>query len=291
MTVTNRMVKTSHGDLAISESAGHRLPILMIHGNSSCKEVFSRQLDSAVGEEFRVIAMDLPGHGASSRAVDPLRTYSIPGYADAATELLENLGISHASICGWSVGGHVGMEMLARFDGMAGLMISGAPPVAPDMESIQQGFQASQALALSWQETWTEDEFQAYADAVFGRVVEPGLREAGRHAHGAARRYLAESLMAGRASDERVLVEHSDVPIAIINGADDPIVNLQYIGNVPYKNLWDKHCFMLRGVGHLPFREAPEVFNALVGRFLREMESRGAALAGRQAAVAKTHAA
>ena len=127
MVVTSRTVRTSHGDIAISESAGERLPVLMIHGNSSCKEVFSKQLEGTPGKEFHVIAMDLPGHGASSPAIDPARTYSMPGYADAAIELLENIGISSAAVCGWSLGGHIGMEMLGRFAGMAGLMISGAP--------------------------------------------------------------------------------------------------------------------------------------------------------------------
>ncbi len=291
MAVINRTVRTSHGDIAISETTGRRLPLLMIHGNSSCKEVFSKQLESPLGDEFRLIAMDLPGHGASSHALDPQRTYSIPGFADAAIELLENIGVSSAAIYGWSVGGHVGMEMLERFAGIAGLMISGAPPVGASMESIQQGFQPSQAIALSWQETWTEEEFQVYTNTIFGQLAEPELREAGRRTDGAARRYLAESLMAGNAADERPLVARRDVPIAIVNGANDPIVNLTYIGELPYGNLWDRHCFVLRGVGHLPFREATDVFNALLGRFLDEIQSRAKALGERRLSGAKTHAA
>jgi pimeloyl-ACP methyl ester carboxylesterase len=61
----------------------------MLHGNSSCKEAFDRQLNGALGDEFRLIAIDLPGHGASSDAADPNRTYSFPGYAEAAIAVLE----------------------------------------------------------------------------------------------------------------------------------------------------------------------------------------------------------
>ncbi len=291
MTVTNRTVRTSHGDIAISETAGKGLPVLLLHGNSSCKEAFSKQLDSALGEEFHMIAMDLPGHGASSPAIDPANTYSLPGYAEAAVELLGNIGVSSAAVCGWSLGGHVAMELLGRFAGISGLMIMGAPPVGPEMGSIQQGFQPCPAMALSWQETWTDEEFQAFSDAVFGGLDEPELRQAGRHTDGAARRYLAESLMSGRALDERPIVARSDVPIAVVNGADDPIVNLDYIGSLPYGNLWDKHCFILRGIGHMPFREAPEVFNTLLGRFLKEVASRKRPLARQKASATKTHAA
>ena len=67
----------------------------MIHGNSSCKEVFRNQLEGGIGSAFRCIAMDLPGHGRSDDARDPEKTYSMPGYADTAIELMETLGHSN----------------------------------------------------------------------------------------------------------------------------------------------------------------------------------------------------
>ena len=73
---------TSHGEISVVESSGTGLPVVMIHGNSSCKEVFARQLESPLADKYRMIAFDLPGHGASQDAVDPARTYSMPGYAD-----------------------------------------------------------------------------------------------------------------------------------------------------------------------------------------------------------------
>jgi len=289
MTVTDRTISTSHADIAISETSGSGLPVLMLHGNSSCKEVFSKQLNSEVGDRFRLIAMDLPGHGASSRPVNPESTYSWPGYAAAAAELLENIGVFNAAVFGWSLGGQIGIEMLECYPGIVGLMINGAPPVRPEMESMQQGFLASPALMLAGQEVWTEDEFQVFSNTVFGELEEPELRNAGRRTHGAARRFLLESLMAGRASDQRALVERSKVPIAVVNGANDPIVNLDYVGSLNYGNLWDKHCFVMRGVAHVPFLEVPEVFNPLFSRFMDDMTKR-AASTGKKAA-AKTFAA
>ena len=73
------------------ESPGTGRPILLVHGNSSSSRIWQKQLQGALGAKFRVIAIDLPGHGASSPPPDPAQDYSGSGYARAiaasATEL------------------------------------------------------------------------------------------------------------------------------------------------------------------------------------------------------------
>ena len=88
MSSSKRTVATSHADIAVGEVAGDGLPVVMIHGNSSNRGVFSHQMDSAAAAGRRAIALDLPGHGESSDARDPERTYTMPGYADAVIETL-----------------------------------------------------------------------------------------------------------------------------------------------------------------------------------------------------------
>jgi pimeloyl-ACP methyl ester carboxylesterase len=68
-----RKIDTPNGALAVQESAGQGPPVVLIHGNSSSSRVFSRQLDGPLGQRFRLIAVDLPGHGASDDAKDPSR--------------------------------------------------------------------------------------------------------------------------------------------------------------------------------------------------------------------------
>src|SRR3984893_13416810 len=104
------------------------IPVLLIHGNSSCRGVFRNQLQGRLAENHRLIAFDLPGHGQSSNAPDPTRSYTRPGFADAAVELLEKLGVTEAIVIGWSLGGHIGIEMVPRFPGMRGVSIIVRPP-------------------------------------------------------------------------------------------------------------------------------------------------------------------
>jgi pimeloyl-ACP methyl ester carboxylesterase len=127
MSISTRQhtVVTSHGSLAVEESAQGGIPVLLIHGNSSCRAVFRHQMQGRLAENHRLIAFDLPGHGQSSNAPDPTWSYTRPGFADAAVELLEKLGVTEAIVFGWSLGGHIGIEMVPRFSGMRGLMITG----------------------------------------------------------------------------------------------------------------------------------------------------------------------
>jgi pimeloyl-ACP methyl ester carboxylesterase len=274
MSISSRVVNTTHGDIAIDETSGGGLPVLFIHGNSICKEIFARQLNSDLGDGYRLIAMDLPGHGASSDAGDPERTYTMPGYADAAVALLGELGIDRAVVVGWSLGGNVALEMLPRFPGLVGLLIAAAPPIGPGMEALQQAYRPSPHVGLTGKPDFTPEEVEIFVRATTGEPVDPAMRQAILRADGRARTLMFTGLLAGNISNQRALAEGTEVPIAVVNGAEDPLVNVDYVGEVAYGNLWNEHCYLLRGAGHASFWQAPDAFNPILGRFLDDMQAR-----------------
>lgn len=275
MSVTSRKIKTSHAGISLSETSGSGLPVLMLHGNSAASEAFRMQLAGEPGEAFRLVAVDLPGHGASADAFDPERTYTMPGYADTMVEVLSELGIDRAAVFGWSLGGHVAMELLPRFPGMVGLMICGAPPVGRTPEEIQAGFLPNPNAALAGKPDFTDDEVEIFARATLGdHAADAALRNAIVRTDGRARAVMLASFFTGQASDQRALVEKTDVPVAVVNGAGDPVVNLRYLESIAWGNLWDKHCYVLRDAAHAPFLEVPETFNEIFVRFANDMEAR-----------------
>ncbi|PZO77992.1 MAG: alpha/beta hydrolase, partial [Mesorhizobium amorphae] len=167
---------TSHGELAVRESAGTGMPVMMIHGNSSMSEVFRNQFDGAIGAKYRLIAADLPGHGDSSDATDPDRSYSMPGYADAMTEVLHKLDVPQAAIFGWSLGGHIGLEMIGLYKGMLGIMITGTPPVAA--KDVENGFRPSPHMGLAGKRDFTPEDTDAYARSTCGEPFDQMLHDA-----------------------------------------------------------------------------------------------------------------
>jgi pimeloyl-ACP methyl ester carboxylesterase len=267
MPVAIRTIETSHGPIAVSETAGKGPVAVLIHGNSSCKEVFRHQMESPLGKKYHFIAIDLPGHGASGDAIKPERSYSMPGYAEAVIETLGILGVDRAVVIGWSLGGHVAMEMLPRFDGLMGMMLMAAPPVTPTPELIQAGFKPNPLVGLLGKPELSEEEVGQLAEACYGKNVDAALLKAMRRTDGRSRALMFQGLFTGQVSDQRALAINSEVPVAMVNGADDPFVNTDYVGSLPYKSLWESHCFVLRGAGHAAFLKA-DAFNPILARFI-----------------------
>jgi pimeloyl-ACP methyl ester carboxylesterase len=228
-------------------------------------------MKSALGERYRVIAPDLPGHGASSDATDPVRSYSMPGYADAMTEVLGLLGVGEAVVFGWSLGGHIGLEMISRFPGMLGLMITGTPPVSP--EQVTQGFRPSPHMHLAGQEAFSVEDIDSFARSTCGEPFEPFLREAVARTDGRARRLMFEAFAGGVGADQSVIVATAKIPLAVVNGDEEPFVNTEFVSRIRYANLWEGKCHLVGHSGHAPFWDAPEKFNAILARFLNDIVS------------------
>jgi pimeloyl-ACP methyl ester carboxylesterase len=151
MNVSTRQytIATSHGSLAVEESGQTSMPVLLIHGTSSCHSAFYHQLPGELAQDRRLITFDLPGHGQSSDAPDPMRSYTRPGLADAAVELLAKLGVTEAVVFGLSLGGHIGIEMVPRFQGNASCATSKGPPLATVEPRQRIGIPKHQDRALT----------------------------------------------------------------------------------------------------------------------------------------------
>ena len=90
---------------------------------------------------------------------------------------------------------------------------------------------------------------------------------------------MFNSLLSGAYADERQIVETSDVPIAIVNGAEEPLVNDDYIRSIAFANLWGGRCHVIPRAGHAPFLESAAVFNSLLLSFASAMAARATHLA------------
>lgn len=270
MSAPSLRVATAHGGLAYVDGGGPGVPVLFVHGNSSCKEIFAKQLESPLLAGYRRIAFDLPGHGESSNAPDPDRTYAIHGFADAAIALLEALRIERAIVVGWSLGGHIALELLARWPGCVSAWITGTPPAGA--KDLERAFLASPHMQLTFKESFSADEARAFAqEAVGARVpLEPWMFDACRRADGRFRPLMLASALAGRDLDGRAIAETSPLPLAVVSGELEPFVDNAFLGSLAYRNLWDGRVHVLAGLAHMPFWEAPEAINPLLARFLDE---------------------
>ncbi len=108
--MTSRTVSVGHRQIFLSE-AGSGHPLLMLHGGgagASGLSNYSRNIE-ALARQFRVLVVDMPGYGRSTKGVDRSDTFG--DLAQSMLGLLDALQIPSAHVVGNSLGGACGLRM------------------------------------------------------------------------------------------------------------------------------------------------------------------------------------
>ncbi|MGL3210704.1 alpha/beta fold hydrolase [Bradyrhizobium sp. BR 1433] len=255
--------------LGVLESAPGTIGVLLIHGNSSSKEVFAGQFLALENDGFAVVAPDLPGHGASDWSCTPRKTYSFPGYAALLHGLMTRLGYRSYHVIGWSLGGHIGLEMLARYREVRSLALTGTPPVRLNPEGVGAGFRWTPSTALAGRQRFSPDDCQRYVRAMMGtNRASPVHLRAATVTDGNARYWMVRNGMAGVGADEVQTVGTDERPLAILQGARDPFLKIDYVQGLRYRNIWRGGPVLL-DAGHAPHWQVPATFNRHMREFLK----------------------
>jgi pyruvate dehydrogenase E2 component (dihydrolipoamide acetyltransferase) len=105
------------------DHAGDALPLLLVHGFSGDKNNWLFNI-ADLASERRVVALDLPGHGASSKDVGD---GSIAVLADSVAGFMDAIGMTRAVVVGHSMGGGVAIELAAAHpQSVAGVVLLSA---------------------------------------------------------------------------------------------------------------------------------------------------------------------
>jgi pimeloyl-ACP methyl ester carboxylesterase len=267
----SRFVRAGGQNIAVYESAGAGPGVLLIHGNSSSAKAFSPQLDGSPGASLRLVAIDLPGHGASERASDPDRAYTLPGYARVVRDVVDEMRLGDAVIVGWSLGGHIALEASALLPQASGFFIFGTPPLA--FPPAADAFLPTPAMGSTFRADLTSEEMDAYAAAFFrpgfGRIPESFLADV-RATDKRVRSALGASIAPDGYADEAAIVARLDKPLAILQGAEEQLVNPAYFERLTMPTLWRGKVQIVAGAGHAPQWERPLDFNALLESFVAD---------------------
>ena len=105
MTWTTRPRSDLSGLAAITEGEGPL--IVMIHGVGLRSEAWNGQIDPLC-ERFRVVAVDMPGHGES---LVPTNDFELPSYTNAIASVIDE----PALVVGHSMGGMIALDLAHRY--------------------------------------------------------------------------------------------------------------------------------------------------------------------------------
>ena len=135
------------------------------------------------------------------------------------------------------------------------------------------GFVQSPQSSLASLQDWTISDVHTFVSSLYGRVPEPIRPYAALRADGRFRNRLFDAARAGLEVDQRHIVETSHVALAVVNGAEDPLVKLDDFDSLAYTNYRRSRCHRLPGLSHAPFSQAPDMFAPLLQRFVLDSTS------------------
>lgn len=242
-------------------SLGHGPPVVLLHGLASSRAAFT-PIFEPLARRFRVIAVDLPGHG-DSEPLHPGEPLTPRAQAYAVGEFLDALGLERAHVVGNSMGGWVALELAA--DGRA-LSVTGLCPAGlwRPLHSRSPVIEVNRALARA---SGTLGEllllFPPLRSMLFSVAVERTYRLDFPTARAAA---AAQRVASGYDEAHDGLVGHrferadrigADVPVTVVFGDNDrllPARTSQRRDLVPDHTDWR----IMPRVGHAPMWDDPE---------------------------------
>ena len=246
-----------------TDSGGTGEPVLLVHA-IGCDHRMWDGLGTALSPRFRVIRMDVRGHGRS--AVTP-RPYSLDQLADDARDLLDSLKIDKAHWVGLSMGGMIGQAFALRHpQRLRKLVLANTTSTygtqGPEMwearaKAVGEGGMAA-VKELAMQRYFTDD-FRASSSDVVDRI---GSGFLATDPEG----YIA-CCNAIRDLDFSGDLHRIKAPTLVIAGEKDvgtPVAMSKAIADaIPGATL-----AVIPGAAHLSAVENPEEFNRLVEDFL-----------------------
>lgn len=268
-------------DVAYVDSGGDGPPIVFVHGLSSYMGFWEYQLPHFT-EKHRVLALDLPGYGASGRPDAP---FTPPWYAELVSAWMDVVDAPNAVVVGHSMGGQIAMTLaIAHPDKVRALVLS-APA----------GFEAFTPGAAAWTKSyWTEDRaLQASEQEIRATMTQAVFN----HDDAGVERLIKERVQLGRSDAFKgtaVAVSRSvagmfdypvrdqlgeiHVPTLIVFGTDDrmipnPVFNggrTKTIAEWGHDHIAKSELTLIDGAGHTVHHDAPEAWNQAVDDFLDE---------------------
>lgn len=254
------------------EDIGHGTPILFLHGLGSSSQDWEFQV-AEFSSDFRVITVDLRGHGKSAKVPGP---YRIELLASDAAGLLRALGVDAAHVVGLSLGGGIAFQMALSFPALVkSLVIVNSAPDA-EIRTIRQRLLVATRFAM------VRLLGLRRVGKMLSKKLLPGPELAGvradfteRFARNDRDCYLAalRSLLAWSVSAHIGSITCPTLVIAADNDYTPVAVKEAYVAKIPGAKL-----VIVPDSRHALPLEKPQRFNAVLRAFLEEQSARATSM-------------
>ncbi len=225
-------------------------PLVLLHGATETFRVSWKRLIEPLARCYRVIGVDLRGHGGSS---NPAGALDLRQMADDVAALLDHLSLVRAHIVGFSGGGSTALFFGVRHGARARSLVL-----------LSNNFERDEARR--GRDFWSPDAIRA-RDALWLKGM------------AAWHTVPAETLLGWWEAEDRLRPAFTPdelatlhLPVLVIGGDRDPIVPLDQSVRL-YRALPQGRLAILPGVGHGAPHRAPALLEQLLVAFIDDVEA------------------
>jgi non-heme chloroperoxidase len=250
--------------------------ILFIHGWSQNHLCWKRQWESALANEFRLVAFDCRGHGMSQAPPEPEHYTNSQLWADDLRCIIDQLHLTRPALVGWSYGGLVICDYLRAY----GETVIGGINFVGGVVSLNQeafgtflgpGFLTHVPGATAEDLPTNIAAIRSFVHACAAQPLSPEVIETALCWTMIVPPKIRLALVTRDLNNDDVLRGLS-IPVLISQGRSDTLV-LPAMGEHILRTCAGATASWYEGIGHLPFLEAPDRFNRELAEFARHTAS------------------
>jgi pimeloyl-ACP methyl ester carboxylesterase len=255
----------------VMEAGSGPATMLLVHGLGARADRWRHNIDALASDGYRVVAVDLPGHGFASKGPD--HDYSVPAFARFIEAVMDWAGASRATVVGTSLGGHTAAwfacEHPERVDALVLVASTGLIPLGAERrtqtqarvgDASREGVGRKLGIVVHDPKLVTQEWIDEESKINSSPGAAEGFRKLGEYFG----ERLDEDLVMPRLSP---LVANDTLRLLLIWGADDvgfPVT----MAEAAHRQLEKAPLVVLDRAAHAPYFERPEAFNRVLGDFL-----------------------
>lgn len=237
--------------------------IILLHGFLESLEIWNN-LSKRLSKSYRVISIDLPGHGGSSNYG---YIHTMEMMAEAVHQVVKKLRLRKIVMTGHSMGGYVTLAYAELFpDDLKGFSLFHSTAVNDTTEKKKERLRAVEAIKAHpkkfvkglFENLFHEENRKRFTDT----ISELSKAATDRPVEG----YTASILGMRERVNREVVLKFSPSPVLIIAGKEDPIIpytSLEKQSRYPQKGRYH----LLERSAHLGFIEEPEKSEKILRSF------------------------
>lgn len=237
--------------------------LVLSHSLACSTRMWDPQIEALKGE-YRILAYDTRGHGASDA---PGGAYTLDMLADDLKALLDHLGIASANYCGLSMGGMIGQTFALKYPGVFAKFALADTTCRYPAEAAPVWAERIRTAEAHGMAPLAQPTLERWFTAPF-REKNPGVVDA-------IRKLILATPVAGYVGCSHALpkinltarLKDIRCPILVIVGADDPGTPVSMAREI-HDNAPGSKLVVLPQAAHLANLEQPEGFTRALREFL-----------------------